>query len=71
MYILGQDVQAADMSGVSVPVGCRKSEASLVDGQLLKKNSARCGGCNYLREIKLKKDCKVQSTDTWWCRTEK
>ncbi len=37
MYVLGQDVPAADMPGVSVPVGCRKSEASLVDERLLKK----------------------------------
>ncbi len=36
MYILGQDVPAADMPGVSVPVECRKSEASLVDERLLK-----------------------------------
>ncbi len=37
MYVLGQDVLAADMPGVNVPVGCRKSEASLVDERFLKK----------------------------------
>ncbi len=37
MYILGQDVPVADMPGVSVQVGCRTSEASVVDERLLKK----------------------------------
>ncbi len=37
MYVLGKDVTALDMPGVSVPVGCQKSEASLVDERLLKK----------------------------------
>ncbi len=37
MYVIGQDVAEADMPGVSVPVGCQKREASLVDVRLLKK----------------------------------
>ncbi len=37
VYVLGQDVPVADMPGISVPVGCQKSEASLVDVRLLKK----------------------------------
>lgn len=56
MYVLGQDVPAADMLRVNILVRCQKSEASLVNKQLLKKIQLDVVG---VREIKIKKDYKV------------